>query len=147
MKYLVIECIELCDQYECDAERTPICVTDDYSPYNKRGYEIYRIEENGNLTKIRNYDETSDYYIGYFEWNDKDDPCDIDPLKVVRLKDGDRDDISLSNIKMWKKLFHFSESIDEIKEELHNCGAFGTLIGNKWCVIGEANDEDYSTGI
>ena len=57
MKYLVIECWELADQYECDADRIPICVTDDYSSYNKRGYEIYKIEENGNLTKIRDYEE------------------------------------------------------------------------------------------
>lgn len=57
MKYLVIKCYELCDQYECDADRIPVCVTNDYSLYNERGYEIYKIEENGNLIKIRNYED------------------------------------------------------------------------------------------
>ena len=57
MKYLVIKCFELCDQYECDADRIPVCVTNDYSLYNERGYEIYKIEENGNLIKIRNYED------------------------------------------------------------------------------------------
>ena len=147
MKYLIIKCKELNDQYECDADRTPVCVTDDYSSYNKKGYEIYRIEENGNLTKIREYDEVSECYIGYFEWNDEDDDYDNGPLKKVRLKNGDRDDVSLSDIKKWKKLFHFSASANEIKEDIDCCGAFGALIGDKWCVLGVAYDDDCPTGV
>lgn len=147
MKYLVIECLELADQYECDADRTPICVTDDYSSYNKKGYEIYKIEEDGNLTKIRDYDEVSDCYIGYFEWNNEDNAYEVEPLKKVRLKDGDRNDISLSNIKEWKRRFHFPETVNEIKEDLRCSGEFGTLIRDKWCVIGVAHDDYYPTAV
>ena len=43
MKYLIIKCTELCDQYECDAYREPICITDNYDDFNKYGYEIYKI--------------------------------------------------------------------------------------------------------
>lgn len=58
MKYLIIKCKELADQFECDAERIPICITDDMSKYNYRyGYEIYKINNDGSLTLIKEYDE------------------------------------------------------------------------------------------
>lgn len=56
MKYLVIKCVELLDQYECDADRRPICVCDNYHKYNKKGYEIYEIRENGKLVLIHDYE-------------------------------------------------------------------------------------------
>jgi len=59
MKYLIVECNELGDQWECDADRTPICVVDDYTNYNKYGYEIHLINEDGTLKKIRDYDEVT----------------------------------------------------------------------------------------
>ena len=57
MKYLIVKCIPLDDQYECDADRIPLCVTEDYSTYkNVFGYEVWKIQKNGNLKKIQNYD-------------------------------------------------------------------------------------------
>lgn len=57
MTYLIVECIKLCDQWECDADRIPLCVVKDYSQYNKLGYEIYEILADGNLRNIKDYDE------------------------------------------------------------------------------------------
>ena len=57
MMYLIIKCDELSDQWECDAYREPICITEDYSQYNKLGYEIYEILADGNLRNIKDYDE------------------------------------------------------------------------------------------
>ena len=54
-KYLIVVCAELDDQYECDANRTPICVTDDYSPYNRYGFDIWLIKESGSLIQIKDY--------------------------------------------------------------------------------------------
>ena len=34
-EYLVVKCEPLNDQYECEYDRTPICVTTDYSKYNQ----------------------------------------------------------------------------------------------------------------
>ena len=53
--YLVVKCDELCDQYECDADRTPICVTKNYKSYNRPGYEIYAILSDGKLKLIKEY--------------------------------------------------------------------------------------------
>lgn len=54
-QYLIVECNELCDQYECDADRTPVCVTKDYKPYDCSGYEIYEIMPDGQLNLIKQY--------------------------------------------------------------------------------------------
>ena len=54
MKYLVMKCDELMDAYECDADRTPICLTDDYSNYGQ-GYEIYELNEDNTFELIRSY--------------------------------------------------------------------------------------------
>ena len=52
MKYLIIECNELGDQWECDADRTPICMTDDYSPYGS-GYEVWEIQPDNTFKCIK----------------------------------------------------------------------------------------------
>lgn len=54
-QYLIVECYELCDQYECDADRRPICITKSYKPYNDYGYEIYEILSNGKLKLVKEY--------------------------------------------------------------------------------------------
>jgi hypothetical protein len=43
-KYLIIKCKELNDQWETDADRTVVCLTNDYNKFNKFGYEIYEIK-------------------------------------------------------------------------------------------------------
>lgn len=54
--YLIIKCHELNDQYECDADRTPICLTHDYSKFKKYGYEIYEVRENNTFKLIKEYE-------------------------------------------------------------------------------------------
>lgn len=58
-KYLVMKCRELDDQYECDVERFPICITDNWEAFNGMfPMEVYEIEENGNIGKrIREWDD------------------------------------------------------------------------------------------
>lgn len=56
--YLIVKCNELNDQWECDADREPLRVVIDYSPYKKYGYEVYKIDrKTGNLTLIQEYNE------------------------------------------------------------------------------------------
>lgn len=58
MKYLVIKCEELSDQWECDADRVPVYVGDNIKKYYwKYGYEIYEIKVDGTLKKIQDYDD------------------------------------------------------------------------------------------
>lgn len=57
MKYLIIKCDELSDQYECDADRTPICMTDNYSKYCGYGYEIYELQKDNTFKLIKDYED------------------------------------------------------------------------------------------
>ena len=57
MKYLIIKCIPLSDQYECDADKEPICVTNDTTPYEGKSYDIYEIHSNGSLELIQSYED------------------------------------------------------------------------------------------
>lgn len=55
--YVIVKCRTLNDQYECDADRTPICIChDNYNKYKKYGYEVYAVEASGNLDCIQIYD-------------------------------------------------------------------------------------------
>ena len=55
VNYLIVKCEPLNDQYECDAHRTPICTTTDYSKYNEEQYEVYAIYKDGRIKLIREW--------------------------------------------------------------------------------------------
>lgn len=57
MKYLVMKCNELSDQWECDADRTPVCITEDKRKYWKMGFEIYKINKDNTFTLIKKYED------------------------------------------------------------------------------------------
>lgn len=57
-KYLIVECSELSDGWECDADRRPLGVTDDISMWERiEGYEIYEIKSDGKLEIVKYYEE------------------------------------------------------------------------------------------
>lgn len=57
MKYLVIKCIPLSDQYECDAYREPVCVANNKTAYEGKSYDIYEIHNDGSLELIQSYED------------------------------------------------------------------------------------------
>ena len=67
-KYLIIECEELGDQYECDADRKPIAMVSDISLWKELyGYEIYMLKADGKFELIKNY-EDGEFHI---EWSSR----------------------------------------------------------------------------
>lgn len=57
MKYLIVKCEPLSDQWECEANRIPLCVTDNLDEYeNEWGYEIYEIRSDGKTTLIQDWE-------------------------------------------------------------------------------------------
>lgn len=57
-EYLIVKCIGLADQWECDCDRTPLGIVTDYTPYQEIGFEIYAIGKNsGKCILIKEYDE------------------------------------------------------------------------------------------
>ena len=146
MKYLVVKCTELTDAYECDALREPIYVGDSYEKYDKRGYEIYTINDNGSLTLIRNYETASEecVCVCVYDINAGDDEA---PERVVDvIKDGDRKMVNKKLIKKLKQEYGFTESLSEIMSNIQWLGYHGEEINNKWIVIGERFDDRYPQG-
>lgn len=55
LKYLIVKCKLLSDQFECDADRTPLFLTDDWKrDYPKEGYyEVYELMPTNNFKLIK----------------------------------------------------------------------------------------------
>ena len=57
MKYWIVKCEPLSDGWECDANRIPLCVTDNLDEYkDKWGYEIYEIRSDGRTILIQDWE-------------------------------------------------------------------------------------------
>lgn len=146
MKYLIVECTELGDQWECDADRTPICVTNDYSKYDKNGYEIYEINEDGTLKLIRNYSEISSESMYICIWNNPEMVEENDPDTIVELEVDTRYDVTKSMVKKIKTQYGFTDSVNEIYNDIQCCGYHGEEKNKKWIVFGEGYDDYYPRG-
>ena len=58
--YVIVKCEELSDQWECDADKTPIRVLINVEPnkleeFKCYGYEVYVASADGTLEKIQDY--------------------------------------------------------------------------------------------
>ena len=143
MKYLIVECRELGDQWECDADRTPICVTDDPSKYG-RGHEVWEILSDGNLKKIRDYDEALEEGMALYYWEEGRE--EEAPTVIEKYPNKDRDSFSKSFLKKLKARVKFSETVADIETNIHCSGAHGEIIEGKWVVFGRYRDDQFSFG-
>lgn len=119
--YLVVRCEELGDQYECDANRVPICLTEDYDKYNKQGYEIYKVLADNTFERIREYDEITKEDMVVAIWSSADAYND-EPTELIHICDGDRNAVTTDMIKTIKRKYHFKESIKDIKLDISSYG-------------------------
>ena len=148
MQYLVIKCEELNDQYECDANRVPICITEDISKYGF-GYEIWKIEKNGKLTLHKEYEESTESGMALYKWEDE---SDLDekilppPTVVERYANKTRDDFTEAFFRELKAKVNFEDSVKDIYTDVRQCGSHGETIDGQWVVFGEYNDNQYSLG-
>lgn len=145
MKYLVVRCVELGDQWECDADRRPVCLTEDYSKYDKHGYEIYKLNKDGTFTLVRNYEDVTKEEMVIAVWNNINH-YENKPNKIIPICDGDRDYVTSSIIKKIKQTYHFTDSVEEIESDIFCSGAHGEEIKGKWVVFGEKFDDYISKG-
>ncbi len=62
MKYLIMKCEPLSDQWETDAHRTPLTMVDDWKKWQKEFkpkyfYEIYEFTKNNNFKLIKEWED------------------------------------------------------------------------------------------
>ena len=144
MKYLIIECNELGDQWECDADRTPICITNDPSKYGK-GYDIWKILEDGSLEQIKKYDEAIEEGMALYCWEEGREEDDL-PTVIEKYPNKHRNSFSTSFVKKLKARAKFSETIVGIENDIRYSGSHGESIDGKWIVFGEYRDNHFDLG-
>lgn len=146
MEYLIVECTALADQYECDADRKPLCMTNDPTPYMRLGYDVYRVDNQGNLVQVHDYNDYAEKGVCICWWGE-DDTVN----KVVKLPYKNRCDITKSGIKHLKNEYHLEGSVNEIYNSIQDMGDYGELKEEEeekqFVVIGEYYDDHYPTGI
>ena len=145
MKYLIIECKELGDQWECDADRTPICITENHLDYGF-GYEVWKILEDGNLEKIRDYDDPLEEGMALYYWENEEDVENKLPIILEKYPDKDRDAFSKEFFQKIKTRVGFSEVASKIKSSIHCAGSYAENIQGKWVVFGEYRDNIFDYG-
>lgn len=147
MKYLIVKCVDLNDQYECDADRTPICMTDNKEEYWKSNYEIYEVRSNGKLELIKESYVAGEEGFAIYYWP-KNKNAEYDkPMVMKKWKNKKRKDFTLKEIKELKKTWCFTEEPAEtILKEIKMGGSYGEQIGERWFVIGEYYDDNFASG-
>lgn len=112
-KYLIVKCEPLGDQFECDANRTPICMVDDYKIFKADyDFEVYELGVDGGFSLVKEYDDyMGDEGMGLFyieEFSEDDEITIIEkfpglnryselPKKVQKLVNKWKDDSSFRN--------------------------------------------------
>ena len=140
--YLIVKCEDLSDQYECDADRTPLCVVEDYLPYFKRGYEIYAINADGSLTLEKDHYVAGEKGMCVARWVMDDDRF----LGVEKFKNMTRKDVTAEFLKSLKKKYGFTDSVKKIHQYILRGGDYADEANGEWVVIGEYEDEIYPIG-
>lgn len=117
MKYLIVECDELGDQYECDANRIPITMTDDWKEWYKNTnpdyyFEVYEFKDN-KFILVKNYETSMEQGMAFVMFdNDDEDKFTI----IERFPNFDR------NKPMPKTLRKRALKGEEFDDSLRNCG-------------------------
>ena len=138
MKYLIVRCEELGDAWECDANRTPVCMTDDPSPYG-RGYEVYELQEDGFFEKVKEYEEASEEGMALYRWkmDEEGDIEDVAPEVLEKYPCLDRSDVTLEMVSAIAERVGFVEyDAEEILHEIHHMSAYGEVVDGYWVVFG-----------
>ena len=94
-KYLIVKCTELSDQYECDADREPMFLVDDWEDWVAKNhptyrFEVYKFVDEEEAILEKTYEETFDEGMALYFWNMDDDHEEVAPTVIAHYKDYDR---------------------------------------------------------
>ena len=94
-KYLIVKCTELGDQYECDADREPMFLVDDWEDWFQKNhptyrFEVYKFVDEEEATFEKMYDEVEDEGMALYFWNMDDDHEEVPPTVIAHYRDYNR---------------------------------------------------------
>lgn len=145
MKYLIVKCDLLNDPYECDADRTPVCMTDDPTQYGF-GYEVWEVQEDGTFVRIKEYDTANESGMALYFW--RDDAKDGDaPEVLAKFPNMTRWEVSAEVIANVIRIANFTETdVKEILDNIYSIGSYGEEGDNCWMVFGSYEDDRFDCG-
>lgn len=94
-KYLIVKCEPLSDQHECDADREPMFLVDDWEDWLEKNhptyrFEVYKFVDNEEAELVKDYDEATDEGMALYFWNMDDDHEEVAPTVIAHYKDYNR---------------------------------------------------------
>lgn len=156
-KYLIVKCTELADQYECDADREPMFLVDDWEDWFNKNHPTYRFEvykfvdeEEATIEKL--YSEALDEGMALYFWNTDDNNEEVPPTVIAHYKNYSRD--KKVPDKVWKVFRQGAYCGDdkytekEFKNDLRCCGyaSWNDKENKKFWVYGYYADGRYCLG-
>lgn len=143
MKYLIMICKPLSDQWECDADRTPFMITDNWQahiPANEL-FEVWEVKDDGTLGKvIKSYNTPMESGMAYGYWDTSKDEDAF--VLIKKYPDRTRDDECPNTVTS-----KFKELTD-VDDWLENCGYISGLDEalSRYYVYGEYFDHQMPRG-
>ena len=151
--YLIMKCDELGDQYECDANREPITLVDDWEKWFYDTNPEYRFEvyefNNDEFTLIKEYDNPMDSGMAFYYWTAEqmEDEEMSKPTVIQKWRNANRDtSVPESVKKAFDKGNDDELTFEDFLLELKCGGAVGWNYDGKWWVYGEYRDHFYDWG-
>ena len=131
-KYLIMKCEELHDQYECDANREPMFLVDDWEKWYQDNhpdykFEVYEFVDDKECTVKKGYEESMDYGMALYYWNEGEDYETTFPTVVAKYARADRKTPVPDEV--WS-IFHQGAywddgdkfTVKDFKKDLKSCG-------------------------
>ena len=144
-KYLIMKCEELGDQWECDCNRTPITMCEDWQKWYQQNknikydFQVYEFKNNS-FELIKEYTTPMEEGMALYYWTEEQDPEKDSPTIIYKYKNYTRKD------SIPKECLPFIEKGTDLDDSLLNCGIIDFYIDTNYYVYGEYNDNWYSLG-
>lgn len=157
-KYLIVKCAPLSDQYECDADREPMFLVDDWEDWFEKNhptyqFEVYKFVDEEEAVLEKTYDEALDEGMALYFWNANDDYDEVAPTVIAHYKDYDRKKKVPDKVwKIFRQGAYWADddemTEEQFKSDLKSCGyaSWEDKEHKKYWVYGHYADGRYCCG-
>ena len=145
MMYLIMRCDALGDQYECDADRTPVCLVTDWKEWYylampHYAFEVYEMTDNQEFNLVKSYEEPATQGMAVYFWPQDVECSKTEPTVISWFPNRTRQE------KIPDKVMQMITEGHDYNDYLESCGSCTWLFEDNYYVYGEYRDFIYTTG-
>lgn len=157
-KYLIVKCTELGDQFECDADREPIFLVDDWKNwFNKNHptyrFEVYKFVDNEEAELVKQYEDSMNEGMALYYWDNDADHEEVAPTVIAHYKDYNRNKKVPDKVwKVFRQGAYWADGDEFTEEEFKSdlkSGGYASWFDaeyKKYWVYGHYEDGRYDLG-